>query len=113
MTDEPEDNPFKAMEPISDTKVAPGVGVAAIALSMAIKYHDISTVQDGELYQAYKMEGRNLTPLHIDMVFETAIKMEKHLLAGSSRIAGLIVDALEAGVAEHEETEPPKPEGET
>jgi len=106
MTDESAENPFKALEPVGDTKVAPGVGVAAIALSMAIKYHDISTVQDGELYQAYKMEGRNLTPLHLDMVFETAIRMEKHLLAGSKRIADLVVDALEAGLDAHEGSEP-------
>jgi hypothetical protein len=75
--------------------VAPAHGVAAIALSMAMKYHDIATVKDGALYQQYKLEGKNMTPLHLDMVFETAIQIERHLLGSSDRIANLIVDALE------------------
>lgn len=92
---EKSDNPFKELESIKDTSVAPAHGIAAIALSMAIKYHDITTVQDGELYQQYKLEGKNLVPLHLDMVFETAIKMEAYLLGASERIAKLIVDAID------------------
>src|SRR3954463_7673358 len=91
------------MEAIGDTKVAPAHGIAALALNFALKYHDINTVQDGSLYNAYKLEGRNMSPLHLDMVFETAIKMEMHLLASSKRIADILVEALEAGVADHEE----------
>jgi hypothetical protein len=81
---------------IGDTPIAPAHGIAAIALSLAVKYHDIGTVQDGALYQQYKVEGRNLTPLHLDMVFETAMRMEVWLLASSERIAKVVVDAITA-----------------
>lgn len=76
--------PFKALEPIKNTTVAPAHGIAAIALSMAMKYHDINTVKDGALYQQYKLEGKNFAPLHLDMVFETAIRIEAHLLGAST-----------------------------
>ena len=89
---------FKELAPIGDVPIAPAHGIAAIALNMAMKYHDISTVKDGALYQQYKLEGRNLTYLHIDMVFETAIQIERHLLGSSDRIAKLIADALEVQV---------------
>jgi hypothetical protein len=77
-----------------DTKVAAAHGIAAIALSMALKYHDINTVQDGQLYQQYKLEGRNMRDLNLDTVFETAIRIEMHLMAASERIAQIVVDAL-------------------
>lgn len=89
-------NPMAGLEPIGNAPIATSHGVAAIALSLAMKYHDISTIQDGVLYQQYKLEGKNLAPLHIDMVFETAIRIEQHLLASSDRIASLIVDAVSA-----------------
>jgi len=85
-------------EHLPDVKVAPAHGIAAIALSMALKYHDISTVQDGALYQQYKLEGKNMTPLHLDMVFETAMRIELHLMASEQRIAKVLVEALEVMV---------------
>ena len=88
------DEAFKELEPIGDTKVAPAHGIAALALNMALKYHGINTVQDGTLYQQYKLEGKNMTPLHLDMVFETAMKMEMHLLSAPERMAKLILDAV-------------------
>lgn len=91
---------FKGLEPIQNTPIAPAHGIAAIALNMAMKYHDIATVKDGALYQQYRLEGRNLRELHLDTVFETAIKIEIHLLAASDRIAKVIVDALEVHVEE-------------
>jgi hypothetical protein len=95
MTDE--QPPFKDLEPLKDTPIAPAHGIAAIALNMALKYHDITTVQDGTLYQQYKLEGKNLPPLHLDMVFDTAIRMEAFLLGASERIAKLVVDAITEG----------------
>ncbi len=97
MTDNQEP-PFKGLEPLGETPIAAAHGIAAIALNMALKYHDINTVQDGALYQQYKLEGRNLHPLHLDIVFETAIRMEAHLLGASERIAKLVVDALVVAV---------------
>lgn len=76
-----------------NTPMAPATGIAAIALNMALKYHDINTVQDGTMYQQYKLEGKNMHALHLDHVFETAIRMEMHLLGASERIAR-VVDAI-------------------
>jgi len=98
-------NDFKGLEPMAQGPIAPAHVVAAIALNMAVKYHDISTVKDGALYQQYKLEGKNMVPLHLDMVFETAIRMEVHLLGASDRIAKLIIDSLEVGIAEAETQE--------
>lgn len=95
--------PFKELAPaMGNAPVAPAHGIAAIALSMAMKYHDIATVKDGTMYQQYKMEGRNMRELHIDMVFETAIQIEKHLLGASDRIAKMLVDAIEIAVDDME-----------
>lgn len=93
-----EDNPIKSLEPlIGDTPIAPAQGIAAIALSMALKYHDIGMIRDGALYQQYKIEGRNFSTLHLDVVFETAMQIEAYLLSASERIAKIIVDALVDG----------------
>lgn len=90
--------PFKDVAPIGNTPVAPAHGIAAIALSMALKYHDMGMIKDGALYQQYKLEGRNITNLHLSEVFETAIKMEAHLLGSSDRIAKMIIDAISVEV---------------
>lgn len=87
-------------EHLPDAPLPTAPAIAALALSLAVKYHDINTVQDGALYQQYKLEGRNMRELHLNDVFETAIKMEKHLLASSQRIADMVVEALEAGMVE-------------
>ena len=55
---------LSAMAPNAST--TPVEGVAAIALTMAMKFCDINTVQDGVLYQQYKMEGKNMSGLHLD-----------------------------------------------
>ena len=104
-------DPLKELtEQSPDTKIAPAHGIAAIALSMAMKYHDINTVQDGALYQQYKLEGKNLVPLHLDMVFETAIQIELHLLGSSKRIAEVLIDALTVEVADEPEPSAPAQE---
>ena len=77
-----------------DAPVSPGVGIGSIALTLAMKYHDINTIQDGTLYQQYKLEGKNMQALHLDMVFETAMRIEAHLLASSERIAAIVFDTL-------------------
>jgi hypothetical protein len=80
--------------PAADAKIGPFIGVASIALNMAMKYHDISTVQDGALYQQYKLEGKNMTALHIDHVFETAIQIEEHLIRANKRVAAVMLSSL-------------------
>lgn len=90
------------LDPIKDTPVAPAHGIAALALNFALKYHGITTVQDGALYQQYKLEGRNMRGLRLGDVFETAIRMEAHLIGASDRIAALLINAIEAAVQNEE-----------
>lgn len=80
----------------------PSVGISAMALNFAMKFHDISTVQDGTLYQQYKLEGRNFRDLHLDMVFETARQIEKWMLSADNRFADMLLEGLE-GEFEHKE----------
>lgn len=98
------------IEPVKDAPIAPAHGIAALALSMAMKWHDMGLVKDGVLYQQYKMEGKNIGTLHLDMVFDTAVKMEAHLLGSSERIAKLIVDAIQIETYDDEETAEPTAE---
>jgi hypothetical protein len=97
---------MKALEPGKDIPVNPAVGVAAMALNMALKYHDISVVKDGALYQQFKLEGKNIHTIGLDDVFETAMKMEVFLLGASTRIASLVIEAIKFEVEED-----PKPAG--
>ncbi len=85
--------------------VAPAHGIAAIALAMAMKFHDINTVQDGLLYQQYKLEGKNMRGLHLSDVFETAIQIEGHLIASEKRIQDIILGALVVKITEDEADE--------
>lgn len=99
---EDEKNVLDLGEAGKDLPLGVAHGIAAIALQMAIKYHDIGTVQDGTLYQQYKLEGRELVPLDLSMVFETAIQIERHLLHSSERIAEMVVEAVAIVVEEDE-----------
>lgn len=98
--------PFKELEQMGSAPIATAPAIAAIALNLALQYHNINTVQDGTLYQQYKLGGRKMRELHLDMVFETAIQMEAHLLGASERIAKLIVDAIVVAVDEDDITPP-------
>lgn len=89
-----DEKPFDGLEPLKDTKIASAQGISAIALHLALKYHDTQMVKDGALYQQYKLEGKNIVPLHLDMVLDTAKKLEVHLLGASERIAKLVIEAL-------------------
>lgn len=102
-TDEakPGDNLLDIPE-IGNAPVSPALAVGSVALNFALKYHDINTVQDGTLYQQYKLEGKNMECLHLDMVFETAMRIEKHLMGTANRLSTLVLDAvlLEAELSE-------------
>lgn len=102
---------FKALEPISDAPIAPAHGIAALALNMTLKWHDISMVKDGALYQQFKLEGKNIRSVGLEDVFETAMKMEAYLLGASERIAKIVVDALELHVDDDIKKEDEEKEG--
>lgn len=74
-------------------QLGPMMGVAAIALNMAMKYHDFATVQDGALYQQFKLEGRNMSTINLEEVLRTATIIEKHLIDANGRVAKLFVAA--------------------
>ncbi len=103
---------------LHDTKISPQVGLSALALNMALKYHGINTVSDGALYQQYKLEGKNMQPLHMDMVFETAIQIEKHLLNAPSRLALMVLEVVSEDITDaidrvaSERDQSAQPEGE-
>lgn len=106
-------NEMKALEPMKDNPVAPAHGIAALALNMALKYHDTNMVKDGALYQQYKLEGKNFRPYTIDEAFETTMKIEIWLLGASDRIASIVIDAVKDAVIEVEDDEENGPDGET
>jgi hypothetical protein len=97
---------MQALAPGKDIPVNPAVGVAAMALNMALKYHNMCVVKDGTLYQQYKLEGKNIHTIGLDDIFETAMQMEVFLLGASTRIANLVIDAIKFEVEED-----PKPKG--
>lgn len=82
------------MPEIADAPVTPATGIAAIALNFALKWHDMSIVKDGALYQQFKLEGRNIETMDLADVFETAMKFEAHLLGSQNRLSEIIFDAL-------------------
>ncbi len=113
MTLEPGEALAGMPEEVKNEPLGPMIGVAAIALNMALKYHDINTVQDGALYQQYKLEGRNMRNLQLEYVFDTALRIEEHLINANQRVAKLLVasvlleDDSEGEPEASEETEVP------
>lgn len=96
--------------PLADTPVTQPIGIAAIALQMALQFHDTTIIKDGAMYQQYKLEGKNIRPLMMDAVFETAIQIEKHLLASEDRIALLVAHVIDAALDDETITGPQPPE---
>ncbi len=88
-------NPLKELAKIApETPISAPTGIAAIALQMAMQYHDMGMVKDGALYQQYKLEGRNVTTLTMADVFETAMQIEAHLIGAEDRIAQILLDEI-------------------
>lgn len=109
---EPADATSEMIDEVKDMPVTRQVGMAAIALNFALKYHDINTVQDGALYQQYKLEGRNMRDLHLDMVFYTAEQIERHLLNAPSRLALMVLEAVASDIEGALEDDPEAAGGE-
>lgn len=99
------ENALDDLGPLGDAQVSPAVGVASVALTLALKYHDINTVQDGALYQQYKLEGKNMHALHLDHVFETAMRIEQHLLLSPNRLSETVYRTLVEAMALDPEAE--------
>jgi len=75
-------------------------GIAAMALHFSLKFHDINTIQDGALYQQYKLEGRNMCDLHLDMVLRTAAVLEKWMVTANERIGLAVLDDISRALDE-------------
>lgn len=88
------DNPLLDLEEVKDAPISPATGISALALNFAMKYCDINTVQDGALYQQYKLEGKNMRALHLDMVFEAAKKFEAWILDAPTRLSQIVMDGI-------------------
>ncbi len=87
-----------ALEPVGDAPLLPAHGIAAIALNMALKFADINTVQDGALYQQYKLEGRNIQGLHLEWVFHIADRIERRIMDTPNRLSAAIFEQIEDGL---------------
>lgn len=86
--------PFVGLEPVGDVKMSPAHGLAAVALNMALKYHDISVIKDGNMYQTMKLEGRNIKSIGIRDILDTAELFEAHLMSAPNRLSQIVIDAL-------------------
>lgn len=95
----PADN-LLMMPGLENAPIAPAHAIAALALNFAMKYCDITTVQEGALYQQFKLEGRNMHDLSLGEVFHYAKQIEMHLMASSERIAAMLIDAIAHGIDE-------------
>ena len=106
----------EALGPARDSPVSTPVAIAAMAMTFAMKYHDVNTVQDGVLYQQYKMEGRNMRELNLDAVFHTATRIEAHLIQAEERFRehalAMVLSALDEDPAAEEEEDPAAEEDE-
>ena len=92
--DNPLDDVVKSFPPDTQLQISPATGIAAMGLNLSLKYHDINTVQDGTLYQQYKLEGKNLRGLTLDSVLETAKIFERHILEAPNRLTNAIMETI-------------------
>lgn len=104
------ENPLAEIAEHIDAPVSPATGIAAIALGMSMKYHDINTIQEGALYQQYKLEGKNIQPLYLDMVLHTAERIEAWLLNSPSRLSKIVIDAICEDITDALEDDAPNAE---
>jgi hypothetical protein len=81
-----------------DLPMSAAHGIAAMAMNFALKYYDINTIQEGALYQQYKLEGRNMRDLHMDMVFHAARQIEAHIISAPSRLTAMFEKDLVGAV---------------
>lgn len=85
---------------MGDVPISAAHGISALALNMALKWHDMGMIKDGAMYQQKKLEGANIRLIDLPDVLETARQFEMHILAGPSRISELVMDALTEAVVE-------------
>lgn len=98
------DKPKNAIEEVSKSlgpvPVSTQVGISAMAMQMALNYHDSNIIKDGTMYQQLKIEGAQITGLNLDLVFETAMRIERHLVGGEVRVNNLLMDLVETIIDE-------------
>lgn len=94
MTDEASENLLNIPE-LADTKVSPYIGIAALALNMALKWHDMRLIKDGTLYQQIKLENKPIHEIDMSDILETAHQFEKHLMMSPGRLAKVVLDVVD------------------
>lgn len=90
-------NDFNDIEPLNNQPLPVAYLIGSVALNLALKWHDMTLIKDGVMYQQKKMEGANITHIDLPDVLETAKVFERHLMASSERVAEIVVDALVHG----------------
>lgn len=84
------DNLLAELEPVQDAPLTPSVAISALALNLALKWHDMCLIKDGSLYQQKKLEGANITLIDMPDVLATAQRFEAWLLSGQVRHANIL-----------------------
>lgn len=107
---EPADN-LLAIEGADNAPIPTSVGIAAIALNMALKWHDMRLIKDGALYQQKKLAGENFEFIDLNSVFETAKQIEAHLMHSPDRLSGLVLEVIEDVLAQAGEADESNVEG--
>lgn len=88
------ENMLNDLEVIGDAPVSPATAIAGLALNFAMKWHDMTLIKDGAMYQQKKLEGANIEVIDFQSVLDTAAKLEAWLIGASDRISGIVVQML-------------------
>lgn len=86
------------IEHAGDVKIHPSTGMAAIAMNMAMRWHDMCMIKDGALYQQKKVEGANIQVINLNDVLRTAKQIEAWLLTAPNRHAEMLVEGICEGL---------------
>jgi len=91
-----DENPIaEVAEHLPDAGINPAHGIAGIALSMALRWHDTGVVKDGAMYQQLRVEGKEIRPMDVHDVLDTAKLFEKHLMDAPNRLSAMVFDVIE------------------
>lgn len=94
MSDWNSDNPIDDL-PVEVSSAPLGLtheeGIRATALAMAVRYHGDTIVKDGQMYQQFKLEGKNMQPTAPLLILQIAMDFERYLRGDYAALADQIV----------------------
>lgn len=80
------DENFGLVPEVANTPLdlTPDQKLRSMALMLSISFHKDTVIKDAGMYQQYKMEGRNMSPLDDETVIKTALRYETFIRCGES-----------------------------